>query len=225
MIVTSPKNPSEKSIARRRFDTRYRKYESLKRSGNVSRPLTERSVAIIVGRGIELRNTSLYSTEDYYDENLDLKHEAERLAASITSGQADATIVTMPTKAEVASLVQDPTVTDLIFLGHGSLGSFDLTQNVRLAWPDLARYADHLKQGSVVQRTCALFTRPVNVPLGTFIVNDHRNIMAAPGKAFRELEEMDGSIMPVFTEAQVAADALYTFARQKQSDINAGLAG
>ncbi len=225
MIVTSPKNPSAKSITRRRFDAHYRKYESLKKAGEVSRPLSERSVAIIVGRGLELRNTSLYPSEDYHDENLDLKREAERLAARLTERQSGVTIVTVPRKSEVSSIVKDPTVTDLIFLGHGTLGSFDLSLSDKLCWPDLARYTDHLKQGTVVQRTCAPFTRPVNVPLGTFAVNDHRHVVAAPGQVFTELEAMDDALQPVFTEEQVAADALYQFARQKQADINTRLAG
>ncbi|HSH55818.1 MAG TPA: hypothetical protein VK983_03260 [Candidatus Limnocylindrales bacterium] len=96
------------------------------------------------------------------------------------------------------SIFSDPSVSDVVIIGHGCLSSVEVTNpdgHDLMDWLDVSRAADHLKTGVVVQRMCGGLPRKLNVPLGLFAVNDHRHVQAAVG--------IKGDIGALDTENQI----------------------
>ena len=101
--------------------------------------------------------------------------------------------------------LQDPTVSDIITIGHGNissllLGSEDVSS---VDWQDISYYSDHLKTGQFVQRQCGNFARNLSVPLGLFCVSDHTNVIAPFGMSFTPygLDHPDNELLSSVTDS------------------------
>lgn len=97
---------------------------------------------------------------------------------------------------DFADVLSDTRYSDVVTIGHGSLGTFwvkGLDTPELLDWQDVALYADHLKTGSFVQRHCGNISRYLSVPFGMFCMTEHSSVIAPVGCSF-EPEGLDDPI-------------------------------
>lgn len=89
---------------------------------------------------------------------------------------------------DLAALLRDETISDVVTIGHGALSWFALSdergQVCRFDWRDTAEQADHLKTGRFEQRHCGQFARRLSVPMGAFAMQYHHRVWAAVGQNF-----------------------------------------
>lgn len=101
--------------------------------------------------------------------------------------------------------IQDPEVTDMILIGHGSIGCFRLNGGGNLDWKDLANMnrrrllnKGHLKQGNFIQRTCGTFSK-LTVPLGASVALDLTLVIAPAGETVADVHPDEQLFKPVFS--------------------------
>lgn len=89
---------------------------------------------------------------------------------------------------DVGNVLRDPTISDVVVIGHGCLSSVYMkdprSADTLYDWYDVALDTDHLKTGVFTQRFCGGLRRKLPVPLGTFAMADHRNVLAPIGLYF-----------------------------------------
>ncbi len=132
--------------------------------------------------------------------------EGEQLQEQLRPYHADVVLRKSALYDDIISHVHDKEVSDMIFIGHGSIGAFWLEGDTKLGWQDLAHENKeslmgtdrHLKLGQIVQRVCGNF--PVrSVPLGTPVVADLMNVIAPLGKAIPDAHPDESLFRPVYT--------------------------
>ena len=90
----------------------------------------------------------------------------------------------------------DPSISDIVLIGHGNLSKLYLDDGDEYDWRDAHRVSTHLKQGVFIQRFCGNTLRNLSVPLATFAMRDHRNIIAAPRQSFQpEIDPSDEALL------------------------------
>lgn len=112
--------------------------------------------------------------------------------------------------------LSDPEVTDLILVGHGSIGDYWTNGGGHFNWRDAANATRRLKQGSIEQLTCGDFPSrdALHVPVGTFAVSDTTKLIGAPGVAVPDIRD-DDFFHPIYevplatVEDVVALNELY----------------
>ncbi len=121
-----------------------------------------------------------------YKDIRNFRKEALQIADDILAEGGEVDVALNATAADAKRVLQDPEISDIITIGHGSLTQLylnDTAQEGILHWTDVAGMADHLKRGDFVQRQCGHFTMGIApVPLGLFAVDDHRHVFAAVGQ-------------------------------------------
>lgn len=136
--------------------------------------------------------------------------EAEMLAEQRLGQHQEVQVHQAAYNGQIKAALRDPEVTDIIVIGHGSIGCFwadGFTKNFN--WKDVAGATGSLKQGRFEQRTCGSFRTAYNVPLGTFAVSQLENVIAAPGKNLPDLGVQDSAFVPVFQPgAETANDVI-----------------
>jgi hypothetical protein len=121
------------------------------------------------------------------DDPAALRAEALKLAAAIRAGGQAVDVALDATGSDIDAVLQDRRISDVIVIGHGNLSDFfirDMRTDGVYDWLDVSIAADHLKTGLFVQRTCAVPSRSLSVPLGLFAMHDHRNVIAPVGSFF-----------------------------------------
>lgn len=130
-------------------------------------------------------NADTNSAEEYEVAGVHALRVADREVA--LRGVKRVVLVENPSTQEALSVIADPNVSSMAFIGHGSLGAFKTwDENEKrmgwLSWYHLLPEVGYLKTGTIEQRTCSRldsFGR-VRMPLGTFIVVDQTKIMTLP---------------------------------------------
>lgn len=118
------------------------------------------------------------------------RKEAFALADKVVEEGREPEVVLNAQPLDIRSVLRDPSISDVITIGHGSLTILELLnirhpdEAVDYEWTDAAGDANHLKTGYFIQRQCALLTYNLNVPLGMFVVTDARNVIAPVGSEF-----------------------------------------
>lgn len=166
------------------------KWRELYSNGQFSVPTEMGKVAILCSHWSNL------SGKQKRKEVKQLAQEADDVAEQLRGADRYATVLQNTTCSDLVEAVQDPEVSDLILVGHGSFSSFSLPAASgigRFGWKDAAEVTTHLKTGCVVQRTCGLYSQRPAVPLGLFVVNNPSNVWAAGGKFF-EPKDIDDPI-------------------------------
>lgn len=100
---------------------------------------------------------------------------------------------------DFVAVLQDPSFANIVTIGHGALSYLYIDNGLRVRkngmlpneipnnrfdWRDVSRYADHLKTGYFIQRHCGNASRRLSVPLGSFAMTSHGNVLAAANKYF-----------------------------------------
>lgn len=204
----------------------YAKHEALLDEGSFSNPLSERHLGVITGWGNLVRpNTNNFQPIKFWTETLRYLKEGQLIVDRARKLGFGATILQASAAPEVVDFCNNPALTDLVFVGHGTLASFQIFSKSRVSWQDLSEGLDHLKTGRVVQRHCGLLPLVYNIPLGTFAARDQRDVIAAPGQIFDPMTLDDrrenAKLTRVFDEAHVGMEALRTFVITPDS-IDAG---
>ncbi len=145
----------------------------------------------------------LYSTATNYHSDLHADHQKlafrnEAHAISEKSGR-DMTIIDIVSDMSMRFALRDPEVSDVVVIGHGSIGDLWYGQGAHYDWRNVAKDASHLKQGEFVQRVCGNFTsNGRSVALGTFAVADLASLIAPVGKYIEDAEPDESVFSPVY---------------------------
>jgi hypothetical protein len=105
----------------------YQNYETLRQAGAVSRPVSERHVGIIIGRGF-----TYIAAEGECDETENFVHEATVLANRIRLVGYEATVGLCETKEAMGELCNNPAITDLLFVGNGNICGIEVDRKPSL---------------------------------------------------------------------------------------------
>jgi len=146
--------------------------------------------------------------------------EAERLKAERGSRHAAVEIKPKAFPMDISFDLADRDVSDLIFIGHGSISNFWTDgQRRNYDWRDVSKGASHLKTGVIEQRICGHLPEEVklHVPLGTFALANLENLYAAPGKQLPDDQDPGDAVMervysnhiPLLDQIQHLNEALY----------------
>lgn len=97
-------------------------------------------------------------------------------------GGRDNAFVQIATGASMRDALTDKEVSDIVIIGHGTIGNLKIPNGKNFDWLDVSYNANHLKAGKIIQRVCGHF-RPdgLSVPLGTFALSDITNLRAPVG--------------------------------------------
>lgn len=186
------------SRSHRRFeknlDARIGTHQKKLDNGLLSLAPHEGKLAILPSRGTTAVNS--YSPTEQIRI---FREEAETIADSEFAKQYDTTEV-MPAvnKLDVDMALADFEVSGVVLIGHGTIAALRLHQDKYMNWYDASRATKQLKLGHFVQRMCGGFGIYESVPLGTFVVADQRNVLAAVGMAVDDLHPDDSLFAPVF---------------------------
>ncbi len=101
-------------------------------------------------------------------------NETEDFRRQLTQSGRDVVIAYGATAVDVAELAGDELISELYFIGNGSFSSV-WTQTLSVSWRTLSEASDHLKE-KIVQRTCGGSDDGIDLPIGTFNVQDQRMI-------------------------------------------------
>ncbi len=186
---------------RDRYNRALRHWDDLRTSGELSLPAEKGVTAIVCA----LPNS------DRYRHNKDtriFRKEAFAIADLIRKEGGMPEVVINPTSWDILKATEDPTIASIISIGHGSLGELEIGDEV-WSWEQVAHDTDHLKQGVFEQRQCGGTSCDLNVPLGTFMVDNHQNVLAAVNVKFAPSglqHPANDHIRPVFDEPRVTYD-------------------
>lgn len=110
-------------------------------------------------------------------------------------------------KATLLETIEDDEVAGITLVGHGNISTFHTTDASSLKWFTAAAHTDHLKQGGIEQRMCGRVYKG-EATLGTFLVADQRNILAAPGINIGDLVDDEELFVPVYDKSQNTPDEI-----------------
>lgn len=132
-----------------------------------------------------------------------LVNETRIVASDLQAQGRKVLAVKNGTGSDIRSMLKDPTISSMILIGHGNLSSFFVADGMRpngkkppvakmsMNWWDIARAADHLKTGVFIQRHCGTLSNILSVPLGTFAMSYHGNVLAPVGYEFDPTTDTD----------------------------------
>lgn len=191
------------------FEFGLKKYNELQKNRHLSVPAHAGALAIFCANprddfGPESAKKNMRSNTKTY------RKEAAALAKRAELDEKHAEIIYNPGHCDFRAILQDPTFSDIVTVGDGSLSSFDIHNEIdpeQFDWLDAITAASHLKQGTFVQRHCGHFSRSLNVPLGSFVTADPANVHAPVGLYYNGrglYHHESGNIVPVFTGIELA---------------------
>jgi len=154
--------------------------------------------------------------------------EAERLREERRTRHQHVDIRSRALAQDMAFDFADPEVTDIILIGHGNISSLWTDNDKYFDRQDAAKAVRHLKQGMVEQRMCGNFAdRPeevakpnderqprFRVPLGTFVVCEPANVLAAVNKVVPDVNPPDELFQPVYANGQPLLPQIYALNEQ-----------
>jgi|GEM_PF-1720321 len=111
------------------------------------------------------------------------------------------------TKATLLDAIEDDEVAGITLVGHGNISTFHTADASSLKWFTAAAHTDHLKQGGIEQRMCGRVYKG-EAALGTFLVADQRNILAAAGTNVGDLVDDEEFFVPVYQKPQNTPDEI-----------------
>lgn len=127
--------------------------------------------------------------------------EAERLRDERLPEHQRVTIRQRAIPSDIKFELIDDEVTDMIFIGHGSIGVIWTDGGAgKFDWRNVAKTTKHLKQGKIEQRMCGNFPLDYNVPLGTFAVKSLGNVSAAPNVIVPDIHPNDNLFVPIYND-------------------------
>jgi hypothetical protein len=184
--------------------------------GRLSLPSGLGKLAIIVSTSPDYRNKELTPAE----QKVAFLEEGERLRQSLAPNHQQVILRRRAYPEEIKMDLNDPDVTDMILIGHGSIGNLWTDgYGGSFNWQDAVRNArsllgnGHLKQGEFVQRMCGNFPL-ATVPLGTVVASDLRNIKAATGQRVPDIHPEESLFTPVYSSNENIVQQIYELNEQ-----------
>ena len=195
--------------------------ERLIDKGKLSLPSGQGVLAIIVSRSPDDRSSLTPQAQ-----HRAFLREAERLKHERAKSHQAVVVRPIAVTSDLKMDFADPEITDVILIGHGSLGCLWADGGQYFDWRTAAKAAATLKQGRIEQRMCGNLpsknskdgdTRTEELPhkysvaLGTFAVSNLANVLAAVGTEVPEVNPPDELFHPVYTGQNppyIAIDAL-----------------
>jgi hypothetical protein len=165
----------------KKFESAVQHWELMHNQQDYSVPSSMGSLAVICSFATDVfRESSDRSKKQGIKDIRIFRKEALRLAELAHASGKTAFTILNAKPSDVKEVLQDPTVSDVCIIGHGTLSSVYLDEDStdRYTWYNVAQDADHLKTGVFMQRCCGLASFNFPVPLGAFAVMDHRNVIA-----------------------------------------------
>lgn len=169
------------------------------------------SVPSEIGKTVILASNMVIKGEDYSAVEA-FNVEGRHLVDVQRSRGKAAEFIAGATATDMKAVLTDPTVTNIVTIGHGSFSSLSIDNGWRIRnltendqkverlfkyntydWRDVAADADHLKAGFFIQRQCGHFGRRLSVPLGAFAMQSHKWVYAAIGN-YLEPETLPDSL-------------------------------
>lgn len=128
-----------------------------------------------------------YTIELTDDEELEqlyaFEDEAKQIEKALLELHIGAFVLKRFTLSDAIEVIRDPLVAGVITIGNGNLSSVYIADNEDLDWLKVAQESTHLKTGLFMQRHCGTYSRSLNVPMGTFLMSSHANVLAAAGES------------------------------------------
>lgn len=153
-------------------------HKYLLRQGSIGAPQTEAKAGIVCSYGIA-----------QWKERRIFRREAYAIADSLMQQGFHGTELAIDaTGTDYLAMLEDPAITDIVTIGHGSLSELNFTQrdyDYAIDWRLSARSTGYLKTGQFIQRMCGHYSRRLNIPLGTFVVQNQMNVIASDGEYFQ----------------------------------------
>ncbi len=196
-------------------------WEKLNLEGHYSVPIEIGTTAIISSRFTDDEPDSTTGVTELAS----FRNEALALADRIHHTGRATELAIDATRNDITRLIQDPNIVSMYMIGNGSLSALILDIEDRYDWYDAAVATNHVKLGMFIQRQCGGLTRKVNVPLGLFVVNDPRNVLAAVGVEFYPLslgDEENRKIKPVFNPGSFSYQSIKKMSVVEQNDRTSG---
>lgn len=172
---------------KRRFELACLWHEQLVQDGCVSAPATLGKVAIL----------SWHPRGDYKNDKVNkfertdartFRKEAFALEKLFRAVGKSAEIIFRPQYDDVAEVIKDPSFSDIVTIGNGSLSSYFLEggtgKTIEFDWFDAISVTDHLKTGGFIQRHCGRHALDLNVPIGTFVTENPAYVYAPVGNNY-----------------------------------------
>lgn len=191
-----------------RLEYRVEQREQKIRNGMVSLPSHLGKMVIVVSNSIFL--DSEYDSETQWQAFHD---EADRFA-ELGAGYYGGLEVRRSAKlSEIKDDLRDKEVSDMVFIGHGSIDKFWLDNGHSLGWGRVAKYAKYLKQGRLEQRMCGNFNHFSAVPMGTFALWDQRDLVAPLGEEIDDVCPDETLFGPVYDKPNNSTDDILNLIR------------
>ncbi len=220
----------------RQFETAINNWRELQDNGFYSVPRNVGTAAIMCSYAdvhhsiIEIDGEQQKIEKSYISHLKDIRvfrNEAFALAKSVENHGQSSEVILNANSADMKVVLTDHKISDVVLIGHGALSHIFMdipdTSDIYV-WDDVARDADHLKQGYFIQRFCGLAGRRMSVPLGAFAVSDHRNVYAPINRYFapRGLEHHHNDrLIPVSADQEIT----YNYVINDIKAINKNLPG
>lgn len=174
---------------RKQFQERLQRWHEHHDAEAYSLPAEEGITAIIVScypyytiKNPDNSNMDIYDAEDFAN----FSHEANEFAHALGEVGLKSEIIMSATAEDMVDTIQDPEISSIIAIGHGSLSDIMIPGAKKdvFDWRHAGEATTHLKTGLFLQRQCGIFRRDLTVPLGTFVVSDFTSIKAPVGEVF-----------------------------------------
>ena len=162
----------------------------------LSLPSGDGVLSIIVSKSADQKATTI--PEEQYKAFIE---EAERLAHEREQSHQEVRIRPFAVPLDIKMELASPEVTDVIMIGHGSIGCLWTDGGGYLGWKEVAKATNYLKQGRIEQRMCGSFPLQYNIPLGTFAVTSLSNVWAAPNLVVPDVNPADELFRPIYNDS------------------------
>ena len=179
---------------KRQYETAVEKWTEFQIDGVFSAPVEEGLVAVIASdypyNTIRTKDDGDFDLEEAMeDDEIDIEgfsEEANLIVERLGLIGVTAELLVEADIDDVTNAIQDKSITDLIFIGHGALAGIFLkgAKNGFFDWKQVSELSTHLKTGSVSQRQCGIQPREFNPALGMFLTSDLTKVRAARGRVF-----------------------------------------
>ncbi len=148
------------------------------------------------------------------DQKKAFHEEADMLAEKSQPMHEKVEVVRKSNSLDLEMHLRDKEVSDLVLIGHGSIGDFWTDDGGHFGWKDFSNNMNHLKQGNIVQRVCGHYALSTSVALGTFNVSDQRNVIAPVGKMIPDINPDESLFVPVYEKAHNTVEDILELTRK-----------
>lgn len=175
---------------RQQYERALEKWHGFHEDGEYSAPSGEGKIAIVSSvttYTFRDRLSRVLFRECSKSDRTIFNTEAQGLGEVLAEHGHNPKVFLNATEIDMKTVLQDPSFSDIIVIGHGSFSHLSMKKadgGIWYDWRDVSRDSTHLKLGQFVQRHCGHNTMHLPVPLGTFAVASLTQVIAPTGEPF-----------------------------------------